>query len=402
MSNPYGPGPGPEDAGWQPYSEPTVAGAPQFGQYPPQQGPGFPPPGQPPAGDPNYGAYQPYGQPAPGGWPQGGGGGQVPPPKSKKPLFIALGVVAAVVIVGLVVSLVVAFSGDSDSGEPDAAVESYLQALADGDAAKALGLMKAPASELLLTDDILKKQQEIAPITDVKIIDTNDSSSMATVQATYMFGDRKADETFMLSMTGGDWRLDDGAVAVDISYFKDGIPGLTVFGVPVDQESKIYVFPGPVEWGTSNKNFTVVDEKPNEFAMSGSSYGSTSSPTVDLSSTGTAAVQSALQTYVDNCALSKETDSSIDKPGCEQTVYAFDAEPGSAVWTAPTDLGAVEYSLGYDDPNQVSISGDLPWSVTYRTKASGTRPGETKTETDTQYLYGDVDLSVDEPVFTPS
>ncbi|WP_028463507.1 DUF4878 domain-containing protein [Nocardia sp. 348MFTsu5.1] len=397
MSNPYGPGQGPEDAGWQPYSEPTVVGQPQFGQYPPQ-GPG----GQPPPADPNYGAYQPYAQPAPGTWPQGGGGGPVPPAKSKKPLFIALGVAGVVVLVVILVLSLVVFTGDSESGEPDAVVTSYLQALADGDSAEALGLMKAPASELLLTDDVLKKQQKIAAITDVKIIDTSDSGDNATVQATYMFGDRKADETFSLTKAGDDWRLDDGAVVIDISYFKDGIPGLTVFGVPVDNESKIYVFPGPVEWGTSDENFTVVDENQSEFAMSGNSYGSANSPTVDLSSTGTAAVQSAIQAYVDNCALSKETDASVDKPGCEQDVYAFDAEPASAVWTAPTDLDAVEYRVGYDDPNQVSINGDLAWSVTYRTKPYGSLPAETKTETTTQYLYGDIDLSADEPVFTPS
>ena len=280
-------------------------------------------------------------------------------------------------------------------------MKSYLQALADGDSAKARGLMKAQASELLLTDDVLTEQQKIAPITDVKIIDTSESDEVASVQATYMFGDRKADETFRLGKTGGQWRLDDGAVGIDISYFKNQIPGLTVFGVPVENEAKIYLFPGPIEWGTADKNFTVTDEKKSEFAMSGSSYGSASAPTVALSATGTRAVQTAVQAYVDNCALSKEPDAGTDKPGCEQDVYAYDPEPGSAVWTAP-EIDGLKTRLGYDDPHAVSVDGQLIWSVTFRTKGSGSRPAETKTETDTQYLYGDVDLSVDSPVFTPN
>lgn len=373
-------------------------GQPQFGQVSPGAGPQ---PAGPQYGYPNqgdaYGPYQPY-QSNVGPWP-GGGGGQTPPPRSRKPLFIGLAAGAVVLVIALVITLVFTLGGGSGN-EPDAAVKTYLQALSDGDAGKALGVMKAPPSDLLLTDEVLKKQQAIAKITDIKIVDTNKGGNTATVQATYNYGDRKADETFMLKKTGDDWRLDDGAVSVEVSSVSQ-IPGLTAFGIAVDKEAKIYYFPGPMEWGSSDKNFTVVDDKKGDFPMSASAYYGIASLTTELSATGQNAVQSAVQGYVDNCALSKQVDASTDKPGCGQTAYAYNAEPGSATWTAPTDLSGLDYRIGYDNPEEVSINGQLAWSVTFRTAATGSRPAETKTETDNDFLFGKVDLAENPPTYTP-
>lgn len=402
MTYPYGQGPGPGGPEWQPHSEPTQVGQPQFGQMPPGAGP---PPNSPEYGQPNpadpYGPYQPYQpyQPAMGHWPGAGGGGHAPPPKSRKPLFIGLAIGAVVLVVALVLTLVFTLGGGS-SNEPDAAVKTYLQALSDGDAGKALDVMKAPPSDLLLNDDVLKKQQEIAKITDIKIVDTNKSGDMATVQATYNFGDRKADETFMLHKIGDDWRLDEGAVNVDVTS-SNRVPELTAFGVAVDKESKVYYFPGPMEWGSANKNFAVKDDKKADFPMSAQAYYSVTSLTPELSAGGQKAVQSAIETYVDSCAQSKQVDASVDKPGCGQNGFAYNAEPGSATWTAPTDLSKLDYRIGYDKPEEVSVNGQLLWSVTYRTTASGSRPPETKTETDNDFLFGKVNLEENPPTYTP-
>ncbi|WP_168176743.1 DUF4878 domain-containing protein [Williamsia sp. 1135] len=400
MSYPHGPGSGPAGGGpeWQPYSEPTVAGQPHFGQ--PQ--PGNPQYGHPAPGE-AYQPYQPY-PPQPGQWPAGqsgfGPGGGPPPPRSRKPLIIGLVAGAALLVVVLVVTLVVTLAGGGGAASnPDAAVKTYLQALSDGTAQKALEVMKAPPSDLLLNDDILKKQQEIAKITDIKIVDTTKAGDMATVQATYKYGDRNADETFILHKTGDSWRLDEGAVGLELSPSMD-IPELTAFGVAVDKEAKIYYFPGPMEWGSADKNFTVVDTKAKDFPMSAQAYFGVSQLTTELSGTGRNAVQSAITAYLDNCALSKQADASADKPGCGQNVYAYNAEPGSATWTAPTDLSKLEYRIGYDNPEEVSVSGQLPWSVTYRTTATSYRPAENKTEQDNEFLYGKVDLSADPPTFT--
>lgn len=396
MSYPPGQGQGPGNNDWRPYSEPTQVGQPQFGpsqygQQPPQDnGQGGQFYGQ---HDPNYNPYQPY--PASGGqW------GPPQPRKSRTPLIIGLVAVAVLVVVAVVVALIVALGGGGASSDPDSAVEGYLTALSDGDAAKALDLSKSPASELLLTDDILKQQQEIAKISDISIVDVQKMGEMATVQATYQFGDRKADESFVLHKTGDSWRLDEGVVAVDISSL-GGIPGLTAFGVPVDGEAKVYVFPGPVKWGSADENFAVVNGKEKDFPVAGTSYGSFPDLTAELSGKGQNAVNTAVQAHLDECALSVQVDAATDKPDCGQRTYAYNAEPGSAKWTAPAQLPALDYRLGYDNPEEVSVDGEMEWSVTFRTTASGSRPAETKTETVTDYLYGTVDLAQNPPVFTP-
>jgi hypothetical protein len=370
-----------------------MVGRPQFGQAPPPDGQsGGPFYGQP---GPNYNPYQPY--PAAGGqW-----GQAAPPPKSRRPLIIGLVIAAVVVVVVLVVTLVLTLGGGGAGSEPDEAVESYLTALSDGDAGQALDLMKSPASELLLTDEILKQQQDIAKISDISIVDVDKVGEMATVQATYQFGDRKADESFVLHKTGDSWRLDDGVVAVDVSTL-NRVPALTAFGVPVDAEAKVYVFPGPVQWGSADQNFTVTHANEKDFPVAGSSYGSYPDLTAELSGSGENAVNSAVKTYLDDCALSVQVDASEDKTQCGQQTFAYNAEPGSAKWTAPAQLPSFDHRLGYDNPDEVSVDGEINWSVTYRTLPSGSRPAETKTETVEDYLYGTVDLAENPPVFTPN
>jgi hypothetical protein len=303
-------------------------------------------------------------------------------------------------VVAVVVTLVITLGGGGAGSEPDSAVKSYLSALSDADAAKALDMTKSPASELLLTDEILKQQQDIAKISDISIVDVEKMGETATVQATYQFGDRKADESFILHKTGDAWRLDDGVVAVDVSNL-GAIPALTAFGVPVDGEAKVYVFPGPVTWGSADKNYSVVNGKEKDFPVAGTSYGSFPDLKAELSGTGQNAVNSAVKSYLDDCALSIQVDASTDKPDCGQRTYSYNAEPGSAKWTAPAQLPALDYRLGYDNPEEVSVDGEMQWSVTFRTAASGSRPVETKTEAVTDYLYGTVDLAKNPPVFTP-
>jgi hypothetical protein len=307
---------------------------------------------------------------------------------------------AVLVVVALVVTLVLTLGGEGSGSEPDKAVESYLTALSDGNAGQALDLMESPASELLLTDDILKQQQAIAKISDVSIVDVDRAGKMATVQATYQFGDRKADESFVLHKTGDSWRLDDGVVVVDIGTL-NRVPALTAFGVPVDGEAKVYLFPGPVQWGSADKDFTVVHADEKDFPVAGTGYAAFPDLTAELSGTGQNAVDSAVKSYLDDCALSVQVDAETDKPQCGQRTYAYNAEPGSAKWTAPAQMPALDYRLGYDNPDEVSVDGQIKWSVTYRTLPAGSRPAETKTEIVSDNLYGSVDLAVNPPVFTP-
>lgn len=380
-------------------TDPTV----NFGQQPNQTyDANF---GQPQAGQAQYG-QAPYGQPqgygqqpgaAWGAQPAMGGGG-VPPQQSKqknKRLFLLLGIGGGVlvVIIALVVTLIVVFTGDSGpGGSPKAAVQTYLEGLSNGDAKKALSVVRTPPSDKLLTDEVLKKQQAIAKISDINVREPSTSlSSMATVKATYKFGDRNADVDFMLKKSDGKWTVDNGTIPIDVDDTR--VPQLTAFGVDVSKDSKVYVFPGPVEWGSSNPNFTVKADQSSEFPL-GPTYASYNSLKVELSDRGTKAVATALDTYFTNCAGSTQADASKDKPGCSQSLYQS-VVPGSVRWTKPNDITQLRLSPDYETPTSVKVYGSVEWPATYMSTSSG--PGS---YTDSDFISGTVDLAASEPTFT--
>ena len=75
---------------------------------------------------------------------------------------------------------IVAFSGSAEKSTAGATVKGYLEALAKGDAAKALSFSNdKPANTEFLTNDILKKQIAKWPITDIKILSDDGSYGFA-------------------------------------------------------------------------------------------------------------------------------------------------------------------------------------------------------------------------------
>lgn len=347
-------------------------------------------------GQPGYG--QQYGQPAYGsqeGWDQGGYPPPPGPPKNRRKTFIWLTVVAAVVVIGLVVTLIAVSTRDKGpGGTPEAAVQTYLNGLAAGDAKKALSAARTPASTKLLTDAVLKQQQGIAKITEINVRKPdNNLGDYATVKATYKFGDRNADVDFTVKKSDGDWQIDNGAIAMSVDSLN--VPQPTLFGVDISDDSKVYVFPGPQMWGSKNPNVKVVDKKAKDFPL-GPDSSTYPSLDVGLSDKGTTAVNDAMNTYFDNCAGSTQARASEDRPGCGQWI-SDSVIPGSVRWTKPSDLSKIDYRLKYDDPNTVTLYGTVEWTATFVPKY-----GSDNTDTDTQFLSGTIDLSTATPVYTPS
>ncbi|MGV9825506.1 hypothetical protein [Gordonia sp. NPDC003429] len=383
---------------WSPLSYPNTPGepyqptqvAPTAGQYGvPVQAPygqGHPHAGQAP--------YPGYGQQPQAAWGPGGGAPPTPPKKSNRALFLWLTGGALVLVVLLVIALVVVLTRDKGPGSsPNGAVQTYLDGLANSDAKKVLGVVRTPPSEKLLTDDILRKQQEIAKITAITVSEpTNNFGSSATVKATYKFGDRNADVDYRLTKSDGKWTVDNGVLSVDVSNIK--VPKLTLFGVDISNDTKVYVFPGPLLWGSGNPNFTATTDDDKEFPLGGDYYVS-SSVKADLSTQGKSAVNKAVDAYLANCATSTSDDASTDRPGCGQDLYRT-AVPGSVRWTKPTDLSDLRYSIGYDDPNKVDVLGQVNWSATYASPSSGP-----SVATDSDFMNGSVDLSQNPPTYTP-
>jgi hypothetical protein len=362
--------------------------APDFGQ----QAPAF---GQPYGGTPNFGPPQGY-APTPGSY--DGSGGK---PKSRKVLWIALAVVV-IVVAGVVVG-VVALTGKS-SASPSATVTSYLDDLAAGNSSGAIAQgASAPVSTTFLSDDILKQQQAKAKISGIKIVSTDQSGSAAQVHVTYQFGARSADETFELIKTGGKWKLTQSTYPIDVSNLSN-IPQTTLFGKPIANLSKVYVFPGPVAWGSGNKYFTVTDKNADKFALSPyDTENGFSELTADLSPTGKTAVETAITTYFQKCAQSKQ----LSPDGCPQEEFgdgdnSGDPVDGSVTWTAPTDFSNLQYQSG-EDATKLDVQGTTVWQDTYQSKSFTDDSLSTITDSSNKTDdVGTVDLSQSPPVYTES
>ena len=198
-----------------PYGQPTPTGAP-YGQPTPTGAP-TPPPAGGPYGQPTPPAYPaaaadsaPGGRPNPGpppGYPAAGAPGQAtfggpgyPPGPGQPPAYgqpdptlhlptppapptptkksggrkvgIVLGVVVALVVVGLVASWALGLWPKSPATRAKETAQTYLTALAKGSASEALQLLaQAPSDTSLLTDAALAAARQSTPMADVAVED---------------------------------------------------------------------------------------------------------------------------------------------------------------------------------------------------------------------------------------
>jgi hypothetical protein len=403
---------------WDPAQQQWVAAPPGQSQpagpsYQPNQGAphgygrpvaaqGYPPPAQGyPAPAPGYAPPQGY-PPGPGYAGPGGPAGAKP--GSHRRAYIAAAVVVALAAAGIVVG-VLAFGGGGSGKKttPESIVKAYLTNLAEGDAKSALAQGAAPASATFLTDDILKQQQAKDKITNIKIGTTETSGDQAEVQATYQFGARSADESYRLTKSGGKWKLTNPAFQIDVSLLSD-IPQVTLFGTPIANLSKVYVFPGPLVWGSQSKYFAITDKNADKFALSpydGSASFTELSPT--LNDDGKKAVQAAVSSAFTKCAASKM----LSPTGCPQREYGLNdssgiPKDGTVQWTAPTDLSGLQYYSSSSEPTKLNVSGTTTWKATYRSESFTTNQVTTVTDPEVKVsAFGTVDLGQTPPTYTP-
>ncbi len=350
-----------------------------------------------PGGEPGYGAYAaPVAPGAYGGGPGGPGGpygvGQPPPRKKRTGLVIGIIAGALVVVVGLAIGLVALVS--DGGGKPSEKVQAYLEALAAGDAPKALNQAAKAPDTTFATSEALKAQQKVAGISSIEVSSGSRSGNRARVTATYKFGEKQADETYTLTKIDGDWKIDDALYPIDLSDLD--VPGLTLLGIDTAGKDKAYVFPGPLVWGSTNEYLSVKERDSDEFTLSPAD-GSYAYSTLEtgLSDAGEKAVATAVSTFIAACAKAKD----LNPDNCPQSEYDYQAVAGTATWTAPTDLSALEYRTS-SPVTKVYVTGDLTWSVSYTAEDySGARKKVTSNDVDGS-LYGTVDLTKSPPVYT--
>ena len=161
--------------------------------------------------------------------------------------------VAVVGAVALVVAgALLAVRGYERTAGPDGAVRGYFAALARGDSAAALAFGDVPdGPHTLLTADVLKSQQRIAPLRDVTVLATHRQGNRAVVVVRYVLDYPGSPQTINsrvpVHRQGNQWRLD--AVAVPTSFdLERAVQRATVVGAGVPDGDTV-VFPGAVPIG---------------------------------------------------------------------------------------------------------------------------------------------------------
>ena len=271
--------------------------------YPSQPTADFPPvpagyPAQPPVGDYSAAGYpsQPTAEyppavgfsPQPGGYagqppaagypgqPMGGYPGQPPvagyppaaPPKRKSKLPLLLGIVG-VIVVALVVVLAMNLGGnpitvppvgDPDnttapapsSSTPEEAVQGFLDALAAGDATKALSYASDQPTDLtFLTDDVLKAMVAAHPITGISVKIEDSGSTYAYGTATYSLGGHRVSWSVDVDKFDDAWMLTDVTGTTDLTELGDSV-NVSIYGVSVTNPSSVVLFPGQYDLVADN------------------------------------------------------------------------------------------------------------------------------------------------------
>ncbi|MDH6198256.1 hypothetical protein M2272_004915 [Mycobacterium frederiksbergense] len=303
-----------------------------------------------------------------------------PPPrrgKNKKALFITAAATAAVLLIVGVVVAVVSFSGGGSSGTSgggastaSAAVEGYLEALSKGDANAALAFgSDQPASKDFLTDDILKQQIAKWPITNVRVLSANETGDVAQVHVVANFGEQSADQTLMVKKQDGRWKLP--AAAAKVNFAASTLttnpatgqplpaPPISLFGKAISGGSAVYVFPGWMDLGSSNKYIAVTAARP--VLLDGLMVQGVAIPAgvqVQLNDAGTAAAKQVVADAIAECAKSTV----LSPPGCPQNVPNPTLVDGTAHWEAP-DLSNLQYSFMSLDMT-LRVMGTSQWKLT--------------------------------------
>jgi len=422
------PSAGQPDYGQQPTSQPSPYGNP--GQQPTYGNPGQQPtygrPGQPPTGpatpyaapgqapQPGYG--QPgYGQPGYGPTgptgPAGTGGG-----RSKLPFVLGGGgLVLVIIIVVIIVAVVHANGGGGTAVAPPPgtstggakssakaqaatasdAVQGYLNALAAGDATKALTyLSQQPSDASLMTDAVLKASDKAAPLTAINVPKVTDKYAFE-VNASYKLGDRPVNAKFEIDDSSGHYLIDQGYAEIDLTDVASGLP-LTVNGVKAAAD-KIYLFPGSYQLATtaqyislgSGANFLV--QQPDDYPDI--------QPKPQLTAAGQKIFQEKVKAAIDVCMKSTKLNGGCGLKMAKTTYEGYKIKDGTVHRTLTADarsqIKRLKATLDYMHPTVAEdqdFDAVINMSATVSTK-SGVSSRGSLTGPGDQFAWPEIDMS---------
>lgn len=375
-----------------------------FGNRPP--GPAGPPQ---PQGDANPPGHTPF---------QGGAAFGAPsfeppsyssaPPKNRRKLF---GIIAGVVVlvVAVVVGFVVIGGSSTDATTASGAVEGYLKALAKGDAEKALSMgINQPPDKTFLTDEVLKRQIEKMPITDIKILGEDEKS----VHVTANFGDEAIDvEIYVKQSSDGLFKVEYPTYALNFGKAKAKgkagvLDSLNILGKPLPDTGIAYLFPGAVEVTSTNPYIAIEYRRASYMPPDGWQYQPPEEDAdfeLEITEEGKKAASKAILDALGECAKS----SALNPPKCPAMENTFESDyglvDGTAHWTAPANTDDVSVKLepllissGEGLDGHASVEGNVELKLT----AQGKNPADSVTDQKvTSGLGGYVDLTKNPPTY---
>lgn len=329
---------------------------------------------------------QGWASPPPQGWAGAPAGTGAKPPAAGRRRKLIIAAVAAVVLVVTAVVAVPRLFGGASSMTAAETVTAYLEALAAGDAEKALSFSKSePANADLLTSEVLSKQIAKMPISDIRILDDGEDMAgigMAMVKVAVKFGDKLSDSTVRLSKVEETWKIDEAINKIEILSPNAADETLTLFGKELTKGEAFYVFPGFVEVGSSNEYIGVTADSP---LLTGAMLSFR--PTYELNDDGAEAVSTAVADAFAECEKSRL----LNPPACPVKLNEYSAVDGTVTW-GKSDLSGV--SIGELSPYDLTVrlSGKVATPVSFQTRDGGTDSGTAESS-----LYNSVDVSTSPP-----
>lgn len=342
--------------------------------------------------------------------------------KSKATLWIAIGaaVVALLLIVGGIV-VTRMFTGASAGQQPETnsggdkgegsslilaegdsatdAVERYLTALSEGNAAQARAYISKYENIDLLTDEILVDSLTRAPITFVSAEERGEGEyGGTTVTAQYTLGDKSVQHDFTVDDThDGQWVINDALMRASMSAASD--LDVTINGEPLT-ETSMSLFPGSYTFAIDSDLFEFAGEATVLLARESDReklYDLTPQLNAEATDTFRALVRASLEECATVTTLAAPC--GIDLSGGDISGYTPVEDSVKRTIPAKTNtlLDNLKTRLDYDNPYLVTTSDYLTFDTVLKGKK-----GDEVADVEL-WMGGDpgrpsVDFSADEPV----
>ncbi|MDR0284406.1 MAG: hypothetical protein LBI33_05880 [Propionibacteriaceae bacterium] len=316
------------------------------------------------------------------------------PSRARRPIVpvVLIALIALVILAALGYGGYRLFGPGSDSSAPAgpstpaAAVQAYLDALAQGDATTALQYSATqPTDPTFTTNTFLTAAITANPLADIQVTDPGTSTSPVDVNATYTLGGTPVDAHFRVQKHDRTWLLDGGFLSLNLSQLLGkGVP-LALNDVALDQASpKIDLFPGVYTFSSLNPMLTFPTP---DITIAFPESAPTFTLSFALSPDGVSRLQAAAKTALDACLTRQE----LAPAGC-----GF----GFASATGTPDPATITWTLGEGAPDITTLAPTLEANSTTQAYAQIAIPVHFHASNGAHIYNGDSSISAAKADFT--